>query len=144
MDDNPLQLPPLAVAARGLDAIRAYFKDLEAGTAIARTCMLVLLGDAEMGKTSLLNGLRNDCTPDPAPAGPDGRTIHLDIKPLSLGAGLTLTLTLTLTRRLGGRVSVLRPGRAAQVVRGRAAGVRRERCPLPAHPQRRGRKQRCA
>jgi len=84
---NPLQLPPLAVAERGLAAIRAFFKDLEAGSAIARTCMLVLLGDAEMGKTSLLNGLRNDCTPDPAPAGPDGRTIHVDIKPLSLGAG---------------------------------------------------------
>ena len=74
---DPLQLPPSAVAARGLDAIRAYFKDLEAGTAIARTCMLVLLGDAEMGKTSLLNGLLNDCTPNPAPAGPDGRTIHV-------------------------------------------------------------------
>ena len=97
---NPLQLPPLAVANRGLRAIRAYFDDLEAGTAIARTCMLVLLGDAEMGKTSLLNGLRNDCTPDPAPAGPDGRTIHLDIKPLSLGACLTLALALALTLTL--------------------------------------------
>ena len=79
--------PPSAVADRGLDAIRAYFQDLEAGTAIARTCMLVLLGDAEMGKTSLLNGLLNDCTPDPAPAGLDGRTIHLEIKRLPLGAG---------------------------------------------------------
>ena len=77
VDDNPLQLPPRAVAMRGLDAIRAYFKDLEAGTAIARTCMLVLLGDAEMGKTSLLNGLLNDCAPDPALAGPEGRTIHV-------------------------------------------------------------------
>jgi hypothetical protein len=85
--NNPLQLPPRAVAERGLDAIRAYFRDLEAGTAIARTCMLVLLGDAEMGKTSLLNGLLNDCAPDPALAGPEGRTIHVDIKPLSLGAG---------------------------------------------------------
>ena len=66
---------------------RQFFNDLRAGTAVARTCMLVLLGDAEMGKTSLLNGLRNNCTPDPAPAGPDGRTIHLDIKPLPLGVG---------------------------------------------------------
>ena len=87
MGGNPLQLPPRAVAERSLDAIRAYFRDLEAGTAIARTCMLVLLGDAEMGKTSLLNGLLNDCAPNPAPAGPDGRTIHVAIKPLSLGAG---------------------------------------------------------
>ena len=85
--NNTLQLPPRAVADRGLDAIRAYFKDLEAGTAVARTCMLVLLGDAEMGKTSLLNGLLNDCAPNPAPAGPDGRTIHMEIKQLSLGAG---------------------------------------------------------
>jgi len=85
--NNPLQLPPSAVADRGLDAIRAYFKDLEAGTAITRTCMLVLLGDAEMGKTSLLNGLLNDCAPNPALAGPEGRTIHVEIKPLSLGAG---------------------------------------------------------
>ena len=35
MDGNPLQLPPRAVADRGLDAIRAYFKDLDAGTATA-------------------------------------------------------------------------------------------------------------
>ena len=35
MGDNPLQLPPLAVADRGLGAIRAYFKDLDAGTAPA-------------------------------------------------------------------------------------------------------------
>ena len=70
--------PPSAPTSRTL---------IEAGTAIARTCMLVLLGDAEMGKTSLLNGLLNDCAPDPALAGPEGRTIHVDIKPLSLGAG---------------------------------------------------------
>eukprot|EP00964_Phaeocystis_antarctica_P022341 scaffold12388_cov53-Phaeocystis_antarctica.AAC.1 len=87
VDGNPLQLPPLAVAQRGTAAIRAYFEDLRAGTAVARTCMLVLLGDAEMGKTSLLNGLLNDCAPDPAPAGADGRTIHMAIKPLPLGAG---------------------------------------------------------
>ena len=84
---NSLQLPPLAVARRGIAAIRAYFDDLRAGTAVARSCMLVLVGDAEMGKTSLLNGLLNDCTPKPAPAGPDGRTIHVAISPLALGSG---------------------------------------------------------
>ena len=90
VSENPLQLPPLAVCQpRGrpaIPAIRAYFDDLRAGTAVARSCMLVLVGDSEMGKPSLLNGLLNGCTPNPAPAGPDGRTIHVAISPLSLGS----------------------------------------------------------
>ena len=84
---NPLKQPPLTVAQRGVAAIRAFFDDMRAGTAVARSCMLVLIGDAEMGKTSLLNGLLNGCTPNPAPAGPDGRTIHVAISPLALGSG---------------------------------------------------------
>ena len=81
---NPLQLPPLSVALRSLRAIRAFFEDLNAGSTVTRTCMLVLVGDAEMGKTSLLNGLRNDCTPAPSCAGPEGRTIHIEISELPL------------------------------------------------------------
>ena len=40
-----------------------------------------------MGKTSLLRGLLSDCTPDPAVAGPAGRTIHVSIENLTLGHG---------------------------------------------------------
>ena len=57
--DNPLQKPPLAVAARGVVAVRRYFEELTVReAAVSRWAKLVLVGDGEVGKTSLLRLLQ--------------------------------------------------------------------------------------
>ena len=76
-----LQSPPLAIAAQGVSAIHRYFE--QGPYIVSRSCKLVLLGDGEAGKTSLLSGLRAG-RPDPAAAGRDGRTIDLELSSLTL------------------------------------------------------------
>ena len=83
---NPLQRPPVSVASHGIDAIRRYFRELEAeGATISRAARLVLLGDGMAGKTSLQRGLKSGGSPSPTAV--DARTIQLDISELTLLEG---------------------------------------------------------
>ena len=84
VDGNPLRLPPLAVATEGSEAIRRYFHDLAAGAAVSHACKLILVGDAEAGKSSLLQSWRNHCVPTPQPQ--DARTINVERHELCVGA----------------------------------------------------------
>ena len=80
--DNPLQKPPLAVAARGVVAVRRYFEELSVReAAISRFAKLVLVGDGEVGKTSLLRLLQWRRA---APTAADDRTIQLDMSMLGV------------------------------------------------------------
>ena len=82
-----LRTPPLATAERGVAAIRDYFHNLaESGAATSTTCKLLLIGDGEAGKTSILRGLTAG-VPNPTDAGSDGRTISLELSSLTLDAG---------------------------------------------------------
>ena len=83
--DNPLQMPPIGVVSRGIASVKAYFEELEQfGGGLSRQLKLVVLGDGEAGKTSIVRGLKS-CTPKPARA--DERTVQLDISQLRVGSG---------------------------------------------------------
>ena len=90
VNNNPLQQPPLAVANQGIAAIGRYFAQLEHGAAASRKLKLVLIGDGEGGKTSLLRGLQRGGTPDPTAVAE--RTIQLDLSTLTLGEGADAVL----------------------------------------------------
>ena len=83
--NNPLQMPPIGVVSRGMASVKAYFEELERfGGGLSRQLKLVVLGDGEAGKTSIVRGLKS-CTPKPARA--DERTVQLDISQLKVGSG---------------------------------------------------------
>lgn len=52
---NPLTTPPSEVANQGLIAIRDYFNSLQAGTRELNEVKVHIIGNARVGKTSLLN-----------------------------------------------------------------------------------------
>ncbi|MEO1513348.1 MAG: leucine-rich repeat domain-containing protein, partial [Planctomycetota bacterium] len=79
--NNPLQEPPREVANRGFDAIKSYFEELEKGERTSKLLKVVLVGDAEAGKTSLRNALEG--SPNPRQAEED-RTVHVEIKQIPL------------------------------------------------------------
>ena len=54
---NPLISPPLEIAEQGIDAIREYFANLEAGEHPLNQVKILLLGDGASGKTSLTKRL---------------------------------------------------------------------------------------
>ena len=60
MDRNPLERPPLEVAVKGIEAIREYFRQLEAeGTDQLFEAKLLIVGEPGAGKTSLANKILN-------------------------------------------------------------------------------------
>ena len=88
--DNPLRSPPLSIVARGMPAIVRYFTALKGEAAVgSRWAKLMLVGDGEAGKTSLLRALQRGV---PAPTEADERTIQLDLSELALGEGDDLTM----------------------------------------------------
>jgi len=60
---NPIKLPPSGVWSRGINEVRMFFRDgRESGTEINRDLKVLVLGQSEAGKTSLINGLINPRT----------------------------------------------------------------------------------
>ncbi len=54
IDENPLGNPPIEIAAKGIDAIRDYFRQLEAeGTDYLYEAKLLIIGEGGAGKTTL-------------------------------------------------------------------------------------------
>jgi len=56
-DDNPLASPPWETAIKGMEAIRAYFVELEKGGLPVNEVKIILVGEGAAGKTSLVNRL---------------------------------------------------------------------------------------
>jgi small GTP-binding protein len=54
---NPLESPPPEIAERGIEAIRSYFKSLEAERRALNEVKVLLVGDGGAGKTSLVKQL---------------------------------------------------------------------------------------
>ena len=76
--NNPLQLPPAAVAARGVDAVRRFFADLfRQGSSVSRRVKLVLVGAGLAGKSSALRGLLHRA---PRPTRRDERTVRVRLR----------------------------------------------------------------
>jgi hypothetical protein len=56
---NPLLEPPKAICSEGLDAIISFMKDaLSTGTVLNNRVKVIVVGDGEAGKTSLLKSLK--------------------------------------------------------------------------------------
>ncbi len=52
---NPLEKPPLEIIEQGIEAIRDYFRDLKEGVDTIYEAKLLIVGEGESGKTSLMN-----------------------------------------------------------------------------------------
>ena len=79
-----LRQPPFELATQGVQAIANYFRDLqESGSLPSMQCKLLMLGDGEAGKTSLLRSLKAG-RPMPAAGGSSGRTINLELSKMAL------------------------------------------------------------
>ncbi|WP_417913991.1 COR domain-containing protein [Candidatus Electronema sp. JM] len=57
LDLNPLTSPPYEIAIKGIDAIREYFANLQAGESALNEIKVLLVGDGAAGKTSLVKQL---------------------------------------------------------------------------------------
>ncbi|PCI29610.1 MAG: hypothetical protein COB67_03805 [SAR324 cluster bacterium] len=58
--ENPVCFPPKEVAFQGLEAIRAFYQDLEKGGQTNNEAKLILIGNGGTGKTSLVKRLLHD------------------------------------------------------------------------------------
>ncbi len=60
LQNNPLEIPPLEVATKGIEAIRAYFRQLkDEGTDYIYEAKLLIVGEAGAGKTTLAKKIEN-------------------------------------------------------------------------------------
>jgi small GTP-binding protein len=57
LSGNPLETPPPEIAKQGIEAIRSYFKSLEAEKQALNEVKVLLVGDGGAGKTSLVKQL---------------------------------------------------------------------------------------
>lgn len=57
LDNNPLTSPPLEIASRGIKAIRNYFASLESKSRLLSEVKVLLVGEGNSGKTSLVKRL---------------------------------------------------------------------------------------
>jgi len=66
LNDNPIQHPPKEVVARGMEAMRSFFAQQKAqGKQKLYEAKLILVGEPEAGKTSLMQKLLNEAYPIP-------------------------------------------------------------------------------
>jgi internalin A len=60
VEGNPLETPPLEIAVKGMEAIREYFRQVEAeGTDQLYEAKLLIVGEPGAGKTSLADKILN-------------------------------------------------------------------------------------
>jgi len=57
LDDNPLEIPPIEVANQGAKAVLNYLKELEKESVRLLQCKLLIVGNGEVGKTTLMKKL---------------------------------------------------------------------------------------
>ena len=74
IDGNPLKDPPWGVARQGLKAITRYNTELDYGFQSSNQQKIVLVGNEEVGKTSLLHALQGRLCPL---TGKKDRTIYV-------------------------------------------------------------------
>ena len=92
LEDNPLN-PELAAAyEQGLDAVKAYLREKAEAQIVLNEAKLILVGEGEVGKTSLLGALRGDAWVEHRPT---THGVEVDIKSLTLvdaDSGTEITL----------------------------------------------------
>ena len=74
LDDNPLNPALQSAYEQGLPALKAYLRSLEQNAEPLYEAKLVLVGEGNVGKTTLLKALKGPKTEDGAPKA--GRTNH--------------------------------------------------------------------
>lgn len=80
LQGNPLAEPPIELAERGLEAVRAYLQDGDSGSVRRWTSRLIVIGDSRAGKTSLLRGLLGNSFQEDLPS-----THGIEVSTLELG-----------------------------------------------------------
>ena len=73
---NDMRFPPKEVCDRGLSSIRAFFAAYRVGASRHHTLKVILLGEGEAGKTSLIRGAQAGI---PAPTAVNERTALLSM-----------------------------------------------------------------
>ncbi len=66
LDSNPWQEPPPEIIARGLEAIREYFRQATLGTVPLHEAKVLIVGEPGAGKTTLMKKLTNSNYPVPS------------------------------------------------------------------------------
>ncbi|WP_335986287.1 leucine-rich repeat domain-containing protein [Glycomyces sp. MUSA5-2] len=89
LDDNDFPPEIEAASAQGVHAVLAFLRELAVDTVAVREAKLVLLGEGQVGKTSLLAAMRGEPFVEHRPL-----THGLEVKPLRLTADAAGPLTL--------------------------------------------------
>jgi internalin A len=60
LEDNPLETPPIEIVKQGTDAVRNYFTELKKEYVRLLHAKLLIVGNGEVGKTTLMKKLKNN------------------------------------------------------------------------------------